>query len=239
MRRCEECSVGIEGAWSRCPLCSAPVAAPAGASAAARAGGGGEGVGGEAPSPLAAVPLVFSRRRVLRALTLVSIALILASFTAQLLFGRDLDGLGVLRSVWLGVSAMWLVVLMAVRQRRNIAKSTASLVALVSLVCVYWDYLGGWPGWSLTYVVPILCASSIVALLITVRVMRIEEGEHIVYSGLTVLLGLTPLGFLLLGWVTHAVPSAICGGLSLVALALIQRARGASVRHELAKRLHV
>lgn len=226
MRRCEDCSVAIEGPWSRCPLCAAPVAPP------------DEGHG-ETPSPLAAVPLVFSRRRVLRALTLVSLALILASFTAQLLFGRDLDGMGVLRSVWLGVSAMWLVVLMAVRQRRNIAKSTAYLVVLVSLVCVYWDYLGGWPGWSLTYVVPILCASSVVALMITVRVMRLEVGEHIVYSGLTVLLGLTPLGFLLLGWVTDPVPSLICGGLSLVALAIIQLARGASIRHELAKRLHV
>lgn len=225
MRRCEECAVTIEGAWSRCPLCSAPVAAPT--------------AGEESPSPLAAIPLTFSRRRVFRALFLVSIALILASFIAQLLFGQDVDGLGVLRSVWLGVSAMWLVVLMAVRQRRNIAKSTAYLVVLVGLVCVYWDYLAGWPGWSLTFVVPILCASSIVALLITVRVMRIEEGEHVVYSWLTVLLGLTPLGFLLLGWVTHPMPSAICGGLSLVALALVQMARGAAVRHELAKRLHV
>ncbi|MGM7667131.1 DUF6320 domain-containing protein [Microbacterium sp. A93] len=225
MRRCDRCDVAIEGVWTRCPLCSAPVGAPPG--------------GEESPSPLAAIPLVFSRRRVLKALSLVSIALILASFTAQLLFGQDVDGLGVLRSVWLGVSAMWLVVLMAIRQRRNIAKSTAYLVVLVGLVCVYWDYLAGWPGWSLTYVVPILCASSIVGLLITVRVMRIEEGEHVVYSWLTVLLGLTPLGFLLLGWVTHPVPSAICGGLSLLALALLQMARGAGVRHELAKRLHV
>lgn len=225
MRRCAPCAVTIEGAWSRCPLCSAPVAAPA--------------PGEESPSPLAAIPLSFSRRRVFKALFLVSLGLILASFTAQLLFGRDLDGLGVLRSVWLGVSAMWLVVLMAVRQRRNIAKSTAYLVVLVGMVCVYWDYLAGWPGWSLTYVVPILCASSIVALLITIRVMRIEEGEHVVYSWLTVLLGLAPLVFLLLGWVTHPVPSAICGGLSLVALVLVQLDRWAAVRHELSKRLHL
>lgn len=225
MSRCEQCAVRIEDGWTRCPLCSAPVTPP--------------DAGDPARSPLAVIPLAFSRRRVLKVLTLVSLALVLGSFTAQLLFGQDVDGLGVLRSVWLGVSAMWLVVLMAVRQRRNIAKSTAYLVLLVGLVCVYWDYLGGWPGWSLTYAVPILCASSIVALLITVRVMRIEVGEHILYSGLTALLGLAPLVFLLLGGVTHPVPSAICGALALVALALIQLDRGAAVKHELSKRLHV
>ncbi|QCU77164.1 hypothetical protein E7744_02225 [Citricoccus sp. SGAir0253] len=220
MRRCPVCAVDVEGAWTRCPLCAAPLA------------------GEPAPSPLPAVPLRFSRRRVLRALFLASLAVILASLGAQLLFGPDLGGLGVLRSAWLGVAALWLVVLMAVRKRRNLAKGTVYLVVLVGLVTAYWDYLGGWDGWSLTYAVPILCASSIVALLITVRVMRTEIGEHILYSGLTVLLGLAPLVFLALGWVTAALPSVICGALSVVALGM-HLARIRHVRHELAKRLHV
>ncbi|MDI3331853.1 MAG: DUF6320 domain-containing protein [Micrococcus sp.] len=221
MRRCTECAVDVEGHWTRCPLCAAAL------------------TGEPAPSPLPAVPLNFSRQRVLRALFLTSLAVVLASFVAQLLFSPDLDGIGLLRSVWLGLSAMWLVVLMAVRKRRNLAKGTVYLVVLVGLVCVYWDYLGGWRGWSLTYAVPALCASAILALLITVRVMRIEVSDHIVYSGLTVLLGLAPLGFLVFGWVTNPLPSAICGVLSLCALVVVHFARGAEVRHELAQRLHV
>jgi hypothetical protein len=221
VRCCTDCAVQIEGSWTHCPLCAAPVVGKAGA------------------SPLPAVPLRFSRRRVLRVLFLSSIAVILASFVAQLLFSRGLAGIGVLRSVWLGVITMWLVVLMAVRKRRNVAKGTVYLVVLVGLICVYWDYLTGWRGWSLTYAVPILDASSIVALLITVRVMRTEVGEHILYSGLTVLLGLAPIGFLALGWVTNPLPSAVCGALSLCATVLMQAARGPEVRHELAKRLHL
>jgi len=69
--------------------------------------------------------------------------------------------------------------------------------------------------------------------------MRIEVGEHILYSGLTVLLGLAPIVFLALGWVNNPVPSAICGALSLITLVLMQFARGPDVRHELAKRLHL
>lgn len=221
MRRCTACDVDLEGAWGHCPLCSAPVS------------------GDPVPDPMPAVPLRFSRKRVLRALFLGSLGVIVASFAAQLLFLRDSDGIGVLRSVWLGVSSMWLVVMMAAAQRRNVAKGTVYLVVLIGLVCVYWDYLTGWHGWSLSYAVPIVCASSIAALVITVRLMRIEVGEHIVYSGVTVLLGLAPIGFLALGWVTPALPSALCGGLSLGALAYLQLARGRHVRHELAKRLHL
>lgn len=221
MRRCAECAVDIEGAWTRCPLCAGSVA--------------GEAV----RDPLPAVRLTFSRRRVLKVLFLTSIAVIVASFVAQLPFNRGLDEIGVLRSVWLGVSTMWLVVLMALRKRRNVAKGTVYLVALIGLASVYWDFLTGWHGWSLTYAVPIVCACAVVAVLITVRVMSIEVGDHILYSGLTVLLGLAPIGFLAFGWVTNPVPSAICGSLSIFALVGLQLVSGPEVRHELAKRLRL
>jgi CHASE2 domain-containing sensor protein len=104
---------------------------------------------------------------------------------------------------------------------------------------VYWDYLTGWDAWSLTYVVPILCAASLIGLLITVRAVRMQVGDYIVYLGLTVLLGLTPLVFLALGWLGTVIPSAICGGLSVVAIVLLLTVRGGVVRHELATRLHL
>jgi hypothetical protein len=219
--RCTQCHVDIEGGWTRCPLCAAPVSGEA------------------SSSPLPTVPLRFSRRRLLRVLFLTSLAVILASFVVQLLLSRGQAGIGALRSVWLGLITMWLVVLMAVRKRRNVAKGTVYLVVLVGLICVYWDWLTGWRGWSLTYAVPIVDACSVVALLIAVRAMRTEVGEHILYSGLTVLLGLAPVVFLALGWVMNPLPSGICGALSLVALVLMQASGGAEVRHELAKRLHL
>ena len=220
MRRCTACAVDIEGTWTRCPLCAAPVEGDATA------------------GPFPAVPLRYSRRRVLRVLFLTSLTLIVASYVAQLLFSRDATGIGVPRSVWLGVITMWLVVLMAVRKRRNLAKGTVYLVVVVNLVSVYWDYLTGWRGWSLTYAIPIVNVCSIVALMITVRLLRTETGEHIVYSGLTLLLGLAPIAFLAVGWVTNPLPSSICGAIGLT-LVLMQLARGPDLRHELAKRLHL
>ncbi|GAA4517723.1 DUF6320 domain-containing protein [Brevibacterium yomogidense] len=221
MKRCAQCSVDIEGPWGACPLCGTVTAGEA------------------SPDPFPAVSLEFSRRRVFKILFLTSLAVILASLGAQLLFNRGEDSIGVLRSLWLGVTAMWLVVVMAVRKRRNVAKGTVYLVVLVGLLCVYWDYLTAWHGWSLTYAVPSLCACSIVALLITVQIMHIEVGEHVVHTGLAVLLGLAPIGFLGFGWVADPLPSVVCGVLSLIALALLVFTRGAEVRHELAKRLHL
>lgn len=220
MRRCSSCSVDIEGTWRRCPLCGTPA------------------TGDAVADPLPDVPLTFTRTKVLRTLFLVSLAVIALSFVAQLLFVRGEAGVGTLRSVWLGVAALWLVVMMAVRKRRNVVKGTAYLVILLGGVSAYWDYLTGWHGWSLSYAVPLTCACSIVAMLITVRVMRTEVGEHIVYSWLTAMLGLVPVVFLALGWVRHPALSILCGALSVIALSL-QLFRLREVRHELAKRLHL
>jgi hypothetical protein len=220
MKRCAACAVDIEGSWSRGPLCGATTE--------------GEGV----PDPMPAVPLVFSRRRVLAVLFFASLGVIVASLAAQLLFNRGDAGVGVLRSIWLGVVALWLVVMMAVRKRRNVAKGTAYLVILLGGVSAYWDYLTGWNGWALSYAVPATCACSIVAVLIAVRVMHTEVGEHVVYSWMTAVLGLVPVVFLALGWVRHPVVSIVCGALSVIALA-VQLASLRETRHELAKRLHL
>ncbi|MFT3886772.1 MAG: DUF6320 domain-containing protein [Arachnia sp.] len=221
MRRCLECGVDIEGPWDACPLCGASIS------------------GAATPSPLPVVALRFSRRRLLRVLFAVSLAVIAVSFAAQFLLGPQASGIGLFRSAWLGISAMWLVVLMAVRKRRNVAKSTVYLVVLVGLVCVYWDYLTGWRAWSLTYAVPIVCAAAIVALQIAVWALRTEVGEHVVYTALAVLLGLLPVAFLVFGAVTSPLPSAACGVLAFFALVRLQVTRGPDVRHELAKRLHL
>ena len=218
MKRCESCAVDIEGQWIACPLCGAATV--------------GEGV----PDPLPAVPLKFSRRRIVAIVFFASLGIIAASFAAQLLWGRDDDGVGVVRSLWLGVASLWLVVMMAVRKRRNVAKGTAYLVVLVGGVSSYWDYLTGWNGWALSFAVPATCACSIVAVLIAVRVMRTEVEEHIVYSWMTAILGLVPVVFLSLGWTNHPVASIVCGALSVIALAM-QLASLRETRHELAKRL--
>lgn len=223
MRRCKACRVGIEGEWAHCPLCGTVTS-------------GDRGYEGD---PLPAIPLSFSRRHLLRVLFLTSLAMIALSFAAQLFFNGEQGSPGALRIVWIGIVSLWLLVIMAVRKRRNLAKGTLYLVVLVGAMSAYWDSLTGWHGWSLSYVIPIVCGSAMLALMITVRLMRIEVGDHILYTVVTVLLGLVPVVFFVLGWVDHPLPTLICGSLSFITLGVLQATRSSEMKHELTKRLNL
>lgn len=227
MSRCRGCEARVEGSWARCPLCGTELEPLT----------DGTGPGSPRPSePFPAVALRYSGRRVLRVLLLVSLGMVIASFALQLLLPHTESGWGWLRASWLGLATTWLLVLIALRERRNLARATAYLVVLVGLVSAYWDYLTGWHAWSLTYTVPIVCGSSIIAVLVLVRVRRMEPGDHVLYAALTIAVGLVPLLFLVLGWVTTPLPSLLCAAL---ALAQVTVSRGREVLRELSRRLHL
>lgn len=220
MSRCLECRVDVRGDWRRCPLCGAPLQVAQGAG----------------PDPWPVIPLRFDSRQVLRVLTGVSVLIIGAALVALAIFPAPFQGL---RLVEFGLVTLWLFVLIAVRKRRNVAKSIVYITVVSSLLSAYSDYLDGWRGWSTTYAIPIVCSASIVALLIAVRIARMRPGDYIVYSWLTILMGVVPGLFVALGWVTESLPSWISVGLSVLMLIAMQVFRGAEIQHELGKRLNV
>jgi len=220
MTHCPGCDADVRGDWLRCPLCRETLSGEADAT----------------PAPWPDVPLRFDTRQVVRVLTLVSLVVIAATLLALVVFPAPLDGL---RLAGLGLAALWLVVIIAVRKRRNVAKSIVYMVVIVSLLSAYSDYLDGWHGWSTTYVIPSVCTASIVALLIAVRIARMRPNDYLVYSWLTLLMSMVPGLFLVLGWVTHPLPSWISVGLGVAMLGAMQAFRGAEIRHELGKRLQV
>lgn len=221
MNRCNACTVEVRGTWSICPLCRAPLPAPPAAVAV---------------NPLPDVPLRFDWKQVLRALVGVSVVVIGAALAALVLVPERLVWL---RMTGLGLAALWLVVLIAVRKRRNVAKTIVYLVIAASLLSVYADQLTGWQAWSTTFVIPIICSASIVGLLIAVRIARMQPVDYLVYSWLTILMGVAPASFLAFGWVTHPLPSWISVAMGMLMLVWMQMFHGADVQHELRKRLHL
>lgn len=220
MTHCPGCQVDVRGDWRRCPLCHGPL----------------EPGPPTDPAPWPDIGLRFDSRRVLRVLTLVSVLIVAGALLTLLVFPAPFEGL---RVAGFGLVALWLVGLTAVRKRRNVAKSIVYLVVLAALLSVYSDYLGGWRGWSTTYVIPIVCGASIIALLIAVRIARMRPGDYLVYSWLTILMSVLPALFVALGWVHDPLPSWISVGLGVVMLIAMQVFRGAEIQHELGKRLHV
>lgn len=193
----------------------------------------------EAPSetnPYPDIPLRFIKGQAIKLLLLVSVSIIILAFIAGALW---LGAMEELRLVILAVASMWLVVVIIVRKRRNIAKGIVYLIVSLSLISIYWDYLNSWSGWSVTYFVPLICSSAIIAMFIAVRVVRLEAGDYVLYLLVAALLGLIPALFLALGLVVEAVPSIVSLGLSSVLLIMTLVFRGRLILGELEKRFHI
>lgn len=220
MRKCPECHVHVKGDWTYCPLCksaldtSIPVT----------------------PSSMPDVPLQFNRRFITQLLIFVSLVVI----GIMLVIGFVYQGrIQWLQGAFVGVVTMWLTVLTLIRKRRNPAKSLLYLLIILSLMCIYLDYSIGWSGWSLTYAVPIICSSTLISMFITSRLTRMKPGDYILYWGAAEILSLTPMIFLVLGWVNYNIPSLISFGLGLVMLIIMLVTKGQVIWREIKKRTFI
>ncbi|WP_035051310.1 DUF6320 domain-containing protein [Carnobacterium pleistocenium] len=221
MNYCQECQVSVNGEWLSCPLCHQPL----------------EKVSDmPTPNPYPDIPLRFNKQQVLRILTSISIATISIALIIELLFLRSPRGLNIIS---FGIVSMWLVVLIIIRKRRNIAKSIVYLIISLSLLSIYWDYVEGWSAWSTTHAVPMICIFALIAMYIAVRLVKIEVGDYILYLLCAALIGLIPAIFLFFNWVTDPVPAWLSIGLSTIMLIVTFIFYRGEVLRELKKRMMV
>lgn len=212
---CASCGADVVGDWRACPLCREPLVE-------------GEHTG---PEPYPAVPLRFDRRTVRLLLIALSLVAVAASFAAQLLLPQLMAPA---RTLWLSLATLWLVVLTAAYRRRSVGSLVLWLVVLLSLAAAAWDLVTGGLAWATTWAIPAICTSANVALGVVTWVVRPEPGEHIAKVALVLVFGLVPGLFVVLGWVTAALPALVCVGVSLLLLALLTVLR----RRELGDSLH-
>lgn len=220
MRKCPNCQVEVKGEWSSCPLCSTVL----------------EKGSKKVSNPYPAVPLKFDRSIVTKLLLLVSMAIISSTFLVGLIWRGEIFGL---QGALFGIMTMWLVVLIIIRKRRNLAKSLLYVLISLSAICIYTDYTSGWTGWSTTYAMPIVCSAAILGMFLAVRLIKMEVGDYVLYLLAAVLIGMLPTLFLIFNWVTTTIPSWISIALSFVMLVSIFLYHGKEIRLELQKRLFV
>lgn len=220
MRRCDSCGGLVEGRWTICPLCRVPLP-PVEADA--------RGAASDEPHPT--VPLRFDRRQLWAALVPLSVVAAAASFAAQAVVPGLVEPV---RTVWLSLATLWLVVLVAVHRGRHASSLVLWLVVVLSVAAVAWDAVTGWDRWATTWAIPGICAFANVALALVVRLVRLEPEEHIAKAALVMLFGLVPGVFLVLGWVTWSVPALACVATS----ALLLAGMGLFRRRQLGAALH-
>lgn len=222
MKYCEACKVNIKGDWDVCPLCHTPLAK-------------NEQVK-ETPTSFLNVPLQYNRDRALKIFYRSSIALVLLYFLVQLIYPFQFFGL---EYVLFGLFVTWIVIVILIQKHKNLAKAIVYILFLISLVCLAFDFSNGWTGWSITFVIPILSVSSLLAIFIGIRSIELKVSDYILYLQLVALFGLVPLLFLIMNWVKHPLPSLISVILSLIMfVGVFINYRGIVIR-ELKKRMHL
>lgn len=241
MLHCKKCGVDVAGERRYCPLCQNELV-PAGAGPEGRDGEAGPGpaartASAASPEVYPLVPTVYRQYHFLfRLLIFASIAVGVAAVAVNLLLPES--------GAWSafvagGIACLWLSLALAVRKRRNIPKGMLYQVAVLSVICVLWDLGTGWHGWSIDYVVPILCASAMIALGVLSKVFRWDVDNLLIYFCIDALFGVVPIVFYFAGWVGVPYPSVICVAMSVLCMAGLAVFRGNTVWAELKRRLHV
>lgn len=230
---CNHCRVTVRGSDDICPLCRNPMPPV-------------EKNGMDLAAILAEEELcqdVFPyvdvenrSHRVIRLLSVISIAAVVISFLTRMTFPTRVNWP---IFVLISVIFMWLSVATILRKHHNVSKTIIWQVVLWSGTALLFDRVIGWRGWSLNYFIPILCATGIVTVAVLANVLHLHKGDYIVYLILGALLGLIPFLFIILDWVRVLLPAVMCVALSISFLAAVLIFYGRLIFNETRKRFHL
>jgi len=218
---CDKCKIHVAGSRSVCPLCQAVLSDE----------------GEPSPNPFPTIPTIYRQHNLFfRWLIFASVVAAVVSVAVNLLLPQS--GLWSL-FVLAGIGCLWISLAIAIRKRHNIPKNMLYQVVIISGLSALWDWLTGWHGWSIDYVVPIICVCAMAALGILSRVLKWQLSDLLVYFCLDGVFGILPIVFYLTGCLHVPYPSIVCVAVSVISLAAILLFAGENMWHELKRRLHL
>jgi hypothetical protein len=221
VKYCEKCNVNVIVDKKTCPLCQGFLS--------------GESDGTYSVFPhITSVYVKFSF--FFKILLLASIIIASISISLNILFPQ--------RGAWSlfvlgGLVSIWVSLITAINKRNNIPKNIAYQVVTISLISVVWDLLTKWKGWSIDYVIPFICFTSMISMAAISTVMKKNFQDNILYLIINGLFGIVPLVFLLTGMLNVIYPTLICIVTSIISFSTLLIFEGESLKSEIKKRLHV
>lgn len=221
MKYCEKCKVNVEGNRKYCPLCQSQLTE----------------LTPENREAFPKIPTVYRQYHLFfRLLIFLSVAAVVICSVLNALFPAP--------GPWAlfvagGVACLWVSLAILVKKRRNIPKNIIYQTVAISILAVVWDLCMGWRGWSVDYVIPIVCGTAMIVLVIITRTMRRYVEDRVVYILLDGWFSLVPLVFLLTGKLSTQLPSLICIGIGVLSIAAILVFDWEAVRAEVRRRMHL
>lgn len=219
MLYCENCKVHLSGKHMRCPLCKGKLT--------------GEADGAENLFPV--IPAHIDHAMLMR-LSFGSVVVAAVSFAVNLILpARGWWSLFVL----FGIVSFWASLALVLKKNRNIPKTVLWQVGALSLLAYIWDYFTGFRGWSLNFVLPILCTSAMVAMSVIARIKKLDIQNYIFYLVINCVFGILSFTLLVIGTTTETIPSAVCFASAIIFLAALWIFQGKVLRDEIQRRFHL
>lgn len=139
-----------------------------------------------------------------------------------------------------GIGCMWAALFTGYSKRYNLLKNVMWELVLATIICILWDEIFGWLGWSVNYVLPLMCLLAQVSMLIISKVQSHSAREYMIYYVMASIYGMVlPLILMLVKIITVRPPSVLCVGLSFLFLIALALFKGKEFKEEMHKKLHV
>lgn len=139
-----------------------------------------------------------------------------------------------------GAASMWLATTIGFFKRHNLLKNAMWQLVIVTGVSILWDFLTGWRGWSVDFVLPIVSMVILLAMVVISAVRHYPAKEYMIYLVMAAGYGLIlPLILLLFGAVQLEWPSLIGIGVCFLFLIGIILFKWKEFREEMHKKFHV
>jgi len=221
MQNCVNCKVNIRGNHNICPLC----------------GGILQDNMEQSKDVYPQIPTIYQEFNLfIRIMLLISISTIIISVAINQIFTRT--------SNWsllvvAGILCMWISMFVILRKKSNIPKTILWLIVIISVLSVLWDWKMGWIGWSIDYVIPVVCVGAMIVMAISAKMLKISVRDLTIYLLVDGIFGFVPVLFIIFGWVQVKYPSILCVAVSAISLTAIILFEGDNMKSELDKRMHI
>lgn len=221
MLRCNSCNIDLPGTPKQCPLCKGELS--------------GKGNDSENVFPPRLASQKLFSKKILAITAFVSVCVSAVCIAVNLILPAG--GWWSL-FVLAGLFSLWADFAMLYRKRRNFAKSILWQVAFVSATALLWDFFAGFYGWALDYVLPILCVSAMISIVLLANICKLHVQDYIIYLIIDCVLGVSTLILILTGVLHTVIPCAVCFCASVIFLAALLFFQRKALWAEIQRRFH-
>ncbi len=220
MKFCNNCNVSVQGKRKICPLCQ------------------GRLTGDKATEEIFPEISFIYREHSSFFKVMLFVSIIIATVSAAINILIPDSGAWALFILG-GLGSAWASFITLINQRKNIPKNIVYQVMTISVIVLIWDFLTGWKGWSINYVIPLVCVFAMIFMVVISKIRKLHIEDYILYIIIDGLFGIVPVIFIIFGFLDVLYPSVICISTSIISLSVIIIFEDESLISEIKRRFHV